>query len=254
MRNIRKWFVVTLISLTACQERLHLAPVTAGTSTEKRSYIVQKGDTLFSIAFEFDKNYKDLANINHLSGSSTLRIGQTLALVPDRAYAKNAHSVIKAKPIQHVLRNQLKQPRDIKKHTTKLAKRIHSSYQKQKVINWLWPAKGRIVQKFSPKKHQKGIDIQSKHSTAVYASRAGRVAYSGDGLRGYGNLIIIKHAGGYLSAYAHNKKNWVKEGQWVKAQQKIAEMGTKGRQHGVLHFEIRHRGKPLDPLKMLSRR
>lgn len=252
MRHIRIGCLVTLISLTACQERLHLAPVTAGKSTEKTYYVVQKGDTLFSIAFEYDKNYKTLAKLNHLPSSSTLHIGQKLMLVGD--VSQSPHRMVKQKTVKRLAKKTIKPPKFIQRKSIKLANSIHSSYQNQKALHWLWPAKGDIVQVFAPEKHQKGIDIHSAKSKAVYASRAGRVAYSGDGLRGYGNLIIIKHADGYMSAYAHNKKNWVKEGQWVKANQKIAEMGNKGRQKGVLHFEIRHRGQPLDPLKMLSRR
>lgn len=223
MRKLRMLFVITLVCLQACQGRMVLAPVGEGYAKNKPYYTVRKGDTLFSIAWRYDKNYRELAYYNHLSENQPLRIGQKLRLVSR---------------IQKMPKRQ----------------RIPERLPVTRTGKWLWPTEGRVIKIFSPKKNQKGIDIAGKRSASVYASRSGVVAYSGDGLRGYGNLIILNHGDEYLSAYAHNKKNWVKEGQKIKAHQKIAEMGSSGRHRGVLHFEIRHSGKPLDPLKLLPRR
>ncbi|MDN5881776.1 MAG: peptidoglycan DD-metalloendopeptidase family protein, partial [Nitrosospira sp.] len=118
-------------------------------------------------------------------------------------------------------------------------------------VDWIWPAKGRVLEGFS--ESTKGIDIAGKPGQAVSASAAGKVVYSGAGLRGYGKLIIIKHNNTYLSAYAHNNKLLVKEGQTVAKGQKIAEMGTSDGGLVRLHFEIRQNGKPVDPLKHLPR-
>ena len=118
-------------------------------------------------------------------------------------------------------------------------------------LDWVWPAKGKIVAGFSETSSLKGIDIAGTAGQPVAASAAGKVVYSGTGLRGYGKLIIIKHNGTYLSAYAHNREILVKEGQQVTKGQKIAEMGNTDAEQVMLHFEIRRQGKPVDPLKYL---
>jgi lipoprotein NlpD len=115
----------------------------------------------------------------------------------------------------------------------------------------VWPAKGRIVTGFSESASLKGIDIAGAAGNPVAASAVGKVVYAGTGLRGYGKLIIIKHNGAYLSAYAHNREILVKEGQQVARGQKIAEMGSTDTDQVKLHFEIRRHGKPMDPLRYL---
>ena len=118
-------------------------------------------------------------------------------------------------------------------------------------LNWMWPAKGRVIAQFSDTANLKGIDIAGSAGAPVYASAAGRVVYAGSGLRGYGKLIIIKHNATYLSAYAHNQDILVKEGQQVARGQKIADMGNTDANQVKLHFEIRRFGKPMDPEKFL---
>jgi lipoprotein NlpD len=118
-------------------------------------------------------------------------------------------------------------------------------------IDWVWPAKGKIVTPFSESASLKGIDIGGTSGQAVTASAGGKVVYAGTGLRGYGKLIIIKHSATYLSAYAHNKEILVKEGQQVTRGQRIAEMGNTDADQVKLHFEIRRQGKPVDPLRYL---
>src|SRR5512135_23325 len=118
-------------------------------------------------------------------------------------------------------------------------------------LNWMWPAKGKVIAQFSDTSNLKGIDIAGTAGEPVYASAAGRVVYAGSGLRGYGKLIIIKHNAAYLSAYAHNQNILVKEGQQVARGQKIADMGSTDASRVMLHFEIRRFGKPMDPEKFL---
>jgi lipoprotein NlpD len=118
-------------------------------------------------------------------------------------------------------------------------------------VDWVWPAKGKIVGNFSETANLKGIDIAGTAGTPVLASAAGTVVYAGTGLRGYGKLIIIKHNKTYLSAYAHNREILVKEGQTVTRGQKIAEMGNTDTTEVKLHFEIRRLGKPMDPTRFL---
>ncbi|SNS58991.1 lipoprotein NlpD [Noviherbaspirillum humi] len=119
-------------------------------------------------------------------------------------------------------------------------------------IAWIWPAEGKVVAGFSD--GRKGIDIAGKPGQPVLAAGAGRVLYAGSGIRGYGNLVILKHSTNYLSAYAHNKAIFVKEDQTVSKGQKIAEMGSSDSDSVKLHFEIRHQGKPVDPSKFLPAR
>jgi lipoprotein NlpD len=116
-------------------------------------------------------------------------------------------------------------------------------------IDWIWPAKGKVVGQFS--EASKGIDIAGKKGTPVRAAAAGRVIYADHNLRGYGNLVIIRHNDTWLSAYAHNDKVLVKEQDEVRKGQKIAEMGSSDADQVKLHFEVRRQGKPVDPLKLL---
>ncbi len=139
--------------------------------------------------------------------------------------------------------------------TEKIAK-VESKLQPQTTkiiagdqIEWIWPAKGKMLESFS--ESSKGVNIAGKLGQPVLAAASGKVVYSGAGLRGYGNLIIVKHNDTYLSAYAHNSKLLVKEGQAVTRGQKIAEMGNSDTELVKLHFEIRMHGKPVDPLKHL---
>ncbi|MEQ1666976.1 MAG: peptidoglycan DD-metalloendopeptidase family protein [Sulfuriferula sp.] len=119
------------------------------------------------------------------------------------------------------------------------------------MLDWMWPTQGRVIAEFSEAKSSKGVDIAGTAGQAVYAAAAGKVVYSGSGLRGYGKLVIIKHNAMYLSAYAHNQQILVKEGQAVARGQKVAEMGSTDAEQVALHFEIRQMGKPVDPLKYL---
>ena len=118
-------------------------------------------------------------------------------------------------------------------------------------IEWVWPAKGKIVGTFSETANLKGIDIAGSAGQPVLASASGTVVYAGSGLRGYGKLVIVKHNGTYLSAYAHNREILVKEGDKVAKGQKIAEMGNTDATEVKLHFEIRRKGKPMDPVPYL---
>lgn len=118
-------------------------------------------------------------------------------------------------------------------------------------IDWMWPTKGTVITQFSEARASKGIDISGNRGQPVYAAAAGKVVYSGSGLRGYGKLVIIKHNAMYLTAYAHNAQILVKEGQQVSRGQKIAEMGDTDADQVKLHFEVRQMGKPVDPLKYL---
>merc|ERR1712167_481714 len=130
-------------------------------------------------------------------------------------------------------------------------KRVLNSFP-DKVQRWIWPAEGKLVGTFSKSESgNKGIDIAGAKGSKVVAAADGKVVYSGSALRGYGNLVIIKHTDTFLSAYAYNDAILVKEREWVSAGQQIATMGDSGTNSVKLHFEVRYRGKSLDPMKYL---
>ncbi len=142
-------------------------------------------------------------------------------------------------------------------------KKVHNKHQNQppkkqysnKIKQWVWPTTGKVIAGFSNRENgNKGIDIGGKSGTKIVSAADGKVVYYGNALRGYGNLIIIKHNDDYLSAYAHNRKILVKEKDFVSAGQKIAEMGQTDSQNVKLHFEVRYRGKSVNPLKYLPQR
>ncbi len=278
--------------LAACASKGHRAPVVERSVDGKRtadakhkkgreqdwrpeSIIVKKGDTLYSIAFNYGFDYHELAELNGIRDPSVISIGQEIRLFPGRpmtaarntepAASKPAEPVIKDQPrlakyaYSDAAMTQIVQIQSqVKPVTAPIAKAADnagandsSDDSEDGPIVWAMPAQGKLIAQFSESANRKGIDIAGKLGQPVLASAAGKVVYSGSGLRGYGKLIIIKHNKSYLSAYAHNDKILVKEGQSVARGQKIAEMGNTDANRVELHFEIRQLGKPVDPAKYL---
>ena len=192
-------------------------------------YEVAAGDTLYSISWRNGIDFKQLARWNGIRAPYTIYPGQKIRLTPPPGgQAKVAKQTTKTKPKPAKPKVIAKAPGD-----------------------WRWPVKGKLLQKFSS--NNQGIDIAAASGMPVVAASAGKVVYAGSGLRGYGNLLIIKHNATYFSAYAHNKRIVVREGVNVKAGEKIAEVGSTGTDRNKLHFEIRKNGDPQDPLKFLPR-
>lgn len=274
---------VTEISHSNNSKRYNSAHALSKQNKSKRSHIhVKKGDTLYSIGFSYNIDYKILAKINHIPAPFRIYPGQKLSLLSSNNSHRNQqknnknttnNSANKTKPLAKPqlpktstsakitkatkTLNTTKKPQTsaVKKikSTTKLTKKsktIKKPLQKAPASNsrWIWPVKGRIVRSFlASDVSRKGIDISIKHASSVYASNNGTVVYSGDGLRGYGQLIIIKHSNNLLSAYAHNSKRLVKEGQTVRQGQEIALSGKGTDGINLLHFEIRKNGQPVNP-------
>ncbi|HET7308001.1 MAG TPA: peptidoglycan DD-metalloendopeptidase family protein [Gammaproteobacteria bacterium] len=212
-------------------------------------YVVQPGDTLYSVAWHFDVNYRDLAQWNNIPPPYTIHAGERLVLT--RAHARYAQSASASSPTvaHNAPSTSTSQPE------TSPATRVTAADTERHIGTWRWPAAGSVVEGFDPDKvNGKGIDIAGKLGEPVRATAAGRVVYSGNGLAGYGELIIIKHNNHYLSAYAHNRQRLVQEGDEVKAGQKIATMGRGNDGKALLHFEIRDDGKPVDPMHYLPSR
>lgn len=205
------------------------------TVSKSRLYFVQKGDTLFSIAFSHGLDYRDLAELNKIDDPSVIKIGQTIRLSVDPAAIEGSEPVASLPVINKVDKN----------------KSSLAAEGEEDPLDWASPAKGTVIANFSESANRKGVDIAGKFGSPIVASAAGKVVYSGNGLRGYGKLVIIKHNKLFLSAYAHNDQILVKEGQMVTKGQKIAEMGNTDADQVKLHFEIRKLGKPVDPAQYL---
>lgn len=193
-------------------------------------HTVQKGDTLFSISWRYGIDAKQLAKWNKIPYPYTIYPGQKLRVNSTAPISRSA-----------------KKSNNSKTTTQTTKKKVKTV----PVGDWRWPVKGKLLSKFSGKNN--GIDIIAKEGTIVRAASSGKVVYAGNGLRGYGNLLIIKHNASFFSAYAHNRRLLVAEGASVKTGQKIAEVGSTGTDRSKLHFEIRKDGNPVDPLKYLPR-
>ena len=252
-----------LVLLNGCSSRPSPAPVTdAGTGTllkksSAEEYRVQPGDTLFSIAWWQGKDPKVLAELNNISPPYKIFAGQLLRL---KGKPKSVASTTTGQTTK-INKINPKPPVDPPsrqeyvggEETTKLKRKVVSDFPAN-VGKWRWPTKGNIIGRFSLKDEgNKGIDIAGQRGTPISAAADGKVVYTGDALKGYGNLIIIKHSETYLSAYAHNDAILVKEQQWVRQGQSIARMGNSGAQRNMLHFEIRYKGKSVDPLRYLPK-
>lgn len=236
---MRKWISVIglLFCLAGCSSEVNYAPVmdigTIEHVPKNGVYRVSQGETLYSIAWRYGLDYRYLATINHIAPPFHVVAGQRIYLsrkqmkwIPPKnlSVQKTMPIPVTSEPMMH--------------YTVE-----HDS--NKRVSAWRWPARGPVTGFYSSL--NKGINMSAPKDSPVYATAAGQVVYSGNGLRGYGNLIIIKHNTTYLSAYAHNNVVLVKEGQHVRAGQEIAEMGTVG-----LHFEIRRNGRPVNPLHYLG--
>jgi lipoprotein NlpD len=248
--------------------------------TRPRVYVVQKGDTLYAIAFNYGLDPRELAEQNHIQDPNLIQIGQQINLV---SVAAEPHPVVEHRPVQSLLKDQprvvkyvysetavakaeavqgqpeVKEARVPDKVDSKPVVRVDKPEVKPVVegddaLEWSMPTQGRVTGSFSEADNRKGVDISGKLGQPIFASAPGKVVYSGSGLRGYGKLLIVKHNNTYISAYAHNDQLLVKEGDTVTRGQKIAEMGNTDSEGGKveLHFEVRRFGKPVDPANYLS--
>ena len=211
---------------------------------------VERGETLYSIAFRYGFDYRELASANGIGSPYTIYPNQNikLAAVPVKSYSAPNRPVEKPSNPPMVVQNAPKTAPIISQNPPKI-ENVNAE------LIWQWPANGRLIGHYSTKDPiNKGIDIAGALGESVNAATAGTVVYAGQGLRGYGNLVIVKHDDTYLSAYAHTNRIVVSEQEVVKAGQKIAEIGSTGTDQVKLHFEIRQNGKPVDPLQFLPKK
>ena len=212
---------------------------------------MQSGETLYGIAWLYGLDYQVLANNNALEEPYALNVGQTLELM-NKPVKKIVSSADISKPVANVVKTPVvannKKTDTMRTHPT--TKKSALEQIPKRVKRWQWPAEGTLISTFSTAEAGvRGIEIANKSGTPVVSAADGKVVYSGNALRGYGNLIIIKHTNKFLSAYAHNSKILVKERDFVQAGEQIAIMGDSGTNSIKLRFEIRYNGKSLDPLK-----
>jgi len=259
------------------------APATKAVPRDKdgrpQTYVVQKGDTLYSIAFNYGLDYREIAELNSIHNHGIIHVGKELRL-PSASTSTVVRTMVESKSLEVPVKSQPmvaklpyteqavaqieKMQEDLQKSEPVMVTKIQSKPEIKpeakidgvtdddgSTLEWSMPTSGTLISEFSETASRKGIDIAGKLGQAVVASSAGKVVYSGSGLRGYGKLVIIKHNKAYLSAYAHNDQLLVKEGQNVSKGQKIAEMGNNDTDQVSLHFEIRRFGKPVDPAKYL---
>jgi lipoprotein NlpD len=258
------------------------APVSEEPKADARgTYTVRKGDTLLRIAFDFGQNYRDVVAWNNLADPDDIKVGQVLRVAPPD---RNGSAIAGTNPV--AMPGADKTPAPPKKTAPRGDKKAYSegnladaqkddnpslnpkaverpsgpvtagstvTASDDEKLSWMWPSNGKIIATFDEGKN-KGIDIAGKLGQQVMAAGSGKVLYAGSGIRGYGNLVIVKHSNSLLSAYAHNRTILVKEGQSVTKGEAIAEMGDSDADTVKLHFEIRQQGKPVDPSKFLPSR
>ena len=236
-RFLRASFLVLLVLfISGCGSLVH--------------YKVQEGDTLYSIGWRYGQDANKIAEWNQLKTPYVIHQGQILRVAPP----PGSPDTPLFKPLKPEVSTAAGRGRGPEQERVAV-----SSPQKPKVtsgpISWGWPSSGKLISTFSVKKiDRKGINIVGKKGQPIRAAAQGKVVYSGSGLSSYGNLLIIKHNEHYLSAYAHNDKLLVKEGASVIKGQQVATMGATGSDKVMLHFEVRYKGKPVDPQQHLPKR
>jgi len=256
--------MIALLLFTSCASHAPAPVLDRSKNVVKRpgTHVVVPGDTLFSIAWRYGLKYEVLAKHNGILPPYMIRPSQVIRLDVRGATAPVASA-------QSRVRGGISNPSSMAKSEQPALKNTNGRKENKTVskVNptnktpawsapqWRWPANGLLLSSFQGSNAlNKGIDLGGKLGEPVLAAAGGQVVYSGSGLRGYGKLLIVKHNETFLSAYAHNDRLLVKEGDFVKVGQRIADMGSSGTDRVKLHFEIRRDGTPVDPLKFLPRR
>lgn len=305
--------MLPFVGLLACVSNAP-APLETRTPTQSATalvarpgyYIVKKGDTLYSIAHQHERDFRELAEWNGLNDPNVLKAGQEIRVAPLSSTQENNTNVVAVAPspviesrpltgISPVITStaisetpvavipsagQKTEPKGgrvayspqawkdlqegdkppvaasapaVPSPTVSAAVEAKPTAAASENSDWIWPGTGKVIATFNDSSN-KGVDLAGAIGDPVLASGAGKVVYVGSGLRGYGNLVIIKHDNTFLSAYAHNSEILVKEGQSVQKGQKIAALGNSDTDRPKLHFEIRRQGKPVDPMQYLPKR
>lgn len=233
-RELARWNGIRPPYVVQVGQRIRLFPAPGAGASE---IVVARGDTLYSLADEAGVSYQELARWNNIAPPYVIRPGQRLRTAPPQPQAEPARAGKEREPKARARRREPTPPSSAAAPG-----------------QWQWPADGALIARFQANGVNKGLDIAGGRGQAIRAAAPGQVVYTGGGLRGYGQLIILKHDRDFLSAYAHCERIYVTEGDVIKRGQKIAAMGNSGTDRTKLHFEIRYRGSPVDPLKYLPKR
>lgn len=281
-RSLGAWGTVVLagVILAGCSTQANRAPVEdRGQSTSSASgmdkplpgaenagkpgyYTIKPGDTLIKIGLEHGQSWKDIARWNNLDNPNVIEVGQVVRVVPpgSTGTAVASSGSTSGRGVAPVVVTPIGSSSSAGSSSTATpaptpvpAPTPAPAAKGADDVDFIWPASGTLIAGFDEARN-KGFDIGGKAGDPVVAAADGRVVYAGAGLRGYGNLIILKHNNTYLTAYAHNQSLLVKEDQTVKKGQKIAEMGSTDADRVKLHFEVRRQGKPVDPARYLPSR
>ena len=284
MRRPGYWLLLALLSamvLSGCANKNRPAPVEDRSPNAARApakmvasadnagkpgyYSVKSGDTLIRIGMDNGQSWRDIARWNNIENPNLIETGQVLRVTPPEetgvvvrpvsstnVVTSPAPANTASAPAPASNTASVRPPASAVNppNASTPANNLANSDSAEETVSFQWPTRGNVLAGFDEVKN-KGIDIAGKAGDPVLAAADGKVVYAGSGLRGYGNLVILKHNNTYLTAYAHNQSLLVKEDQAIKRGQKIAEMGNSDADQVKLHFEIRRQGKPVDPAKYL---
>ena len=284
MRRVGHWMLLALLSacvLAGCANKNRPAPVEdrspnatkapakmiagADNSGKPGYYSVKSGDTLIRIGMDNGQSWRDIARWNNIENPNLIETGQVLRVTPPEetgvvvrpvsstnVVTSPAPASAASAPATATNTAAVRPPASAASppNSSTPANNFANTDSAEETVSFQWPTRGNVLAGFDEVKN-KGIDISGKAGDPVLAAADGKVVYAGSGLRGYGNLVILKHNNTYLTAYAHNQSLLVKEDQAIKRGQKIAEMGNSDADQVKLHFEIRRQGKPVDPAKYL---
>ncbi len=283
MRRAGYWLLLALLSamvLSGCANKNRPAPVEDRSPNAARApakivasadnagkpgyYSVKSGDTLIRIGMDNGQSWRDIARWNNIENPNLIETGQILRVTPPEETGVVVRPVSSTNVVTSPApANTASAPAPASNtafrppasaanppNASTPANNLANSDSAEDTVSFQWPTRGNVLAGFDEVKN-KGIDIAGKAGDPVLAAADGKVVYAGSGLRGYGNLVILKHNNTYLTAYAHNQSLLVKEDQAIKRGQKIAEMGNSDADQVKLHFEIRRQGKPVDPAKYL---
>ena len=284
MRRVGHWMLLALLSacvLAGCANKNRPAPVedrspnatkapakmvaSADNAGKPGYYSVKSGDTLIRIGMDNGQSWRDIARWNNIENPNLIETGQVLRVTPPEeagvvvrpvsstnVVTSPAPASAASAPATATNTAAVRPPASAASppNSSTPANNLANTDSAEETVSFQWPTRGNVLAGFDEVKN-KGIDIAGKAGDPVLAAADGKVVYAGSGLRGYGNLVILKHNNTYLTAYAHNQSLLVKEDQAIKRGQKIAEMGNSDADQVKLHFEIRRQGKPVDPAKYL---
>ena len=249
-RELARWNNIPPPYLIKPGQTLRLSPPDLGSESASiasapQTHTVRRGDTLYHIGLIYDAEVDDLAGWNGIAPPYRIRPGQRIRLTAPSATDSGKHRSTSAKTKAT--------PRTSSRRSARRATSTDKFASPPRLGGWTWPTGGSLLKRFGSG-GGKGINLAGSRGQPIRAANEGEVVYQGGGLRGYGQLIILKHSAEFLSAYAHCDRIYVKEGDVIKRGQKIAAMGSTGTDRPMLHFEIRYRGTPVDPLRYLPKK